>query len=778
MPTGYANRLLPALRRVVFVREAADRPDGELLGAFVAERDADAFAVLVRRHGPMVLGVCRRVVGDIHAADDAFQAVFLVLARRAAAVRPRGQVGNWLYGVAYRTAMKARAVLARRRSREKQVDAMPEPPAPATTDPWTDLHPIIDEELARLPDKLRLPVVLCDLEGRPQRAVAKHLGIAPATLAARLASARRLLATRLSRRGIALSGGALAGLLGERASAACVGPGLADSAVRAAEVVAAGGTSEALTSLVSAHAVHLCEGVMRMMMLAKLKAAGACALLALALTGGLGIGLAPARAGDDPVPPPSSGTATAPRPPAPQPPQLVDDATFLRRLCLDLTGTLPTRIEMTYFVGDRTTDKRQKVVGWLVASDVVKAHLAKILGVPVNRIRLIKLLDAANGATVRLSVLVDATTTNIRTTAVAFAPDGKTLFADFDSDGTIDLLNANQEHRSRGVAFTDIDRGGTPDVLVAIGETRSGTYLVGEGINSNSGVSGDVTNVADPAGRRSDIGLLQDLTSLTVPVQYKKWLVVADPPAQSPQVAKPAPAGGQSQDGGSLLFYNMEYSVPLGDTDIVFLRRVIEQVRNAPPTALEEKYFTEDKDPKKREKLLDLLLKDATVAKKLGDDWKKKMLEPPATPTLTTFLTTITNPPDAQNARLWRIAPSSPHPWNAYQGLTVTVVQQSDRTDKLIGELFAAKKTDEQVLEAVTLAVVGRLPTDGEKRLTLAAVSKAADRKAAWVEVAKALAGSPEAKAHAAPASPPTSYAAPASPPAPYAVPASPPAKP
>src|SRR5207253_2765335 len=162
MPTGHANRLLPALRRVVLVRQGADLSDGQLLGAFVADHDPDAFAGLVRRHGPMVLGVCRRVVGDHAAAEDAFQAVFLVLARRAAAVRPREQVGNWLYGVAYRTAIKARAVQARRRSREKQVETMPEPPAPPTTDSWNDLQPLIDEELARLPDKLRLPVVLCD----------------------------------------------------------------------------------------------------------------------------------------------------------------------------------------------------------------------------------------------------------------------------------------------------------------------------------------------------------------------------------------------------------------------------------------------------------------------------------------------------------------------------------------------------------------------------------------------------------------------------------------
>jgi hypothetical protein len=425
-------------------------------------------------------------------------------------------------------------------------------------------------------------------------------------------------------------------------------------------------------------------------------------------------------------------------------------------------------------------------VDWLVATDVVKAHLAKILGVPVNRIRLIKVLDAAYGETLRLSLVIDATTANIRTRAVALAPDGKTLFADFVSDATVDLLSANQEHRTRGVAIGDIDKDGTLDVLVAVRETRTGTVLMDGGINSNAGVSGsvvlnevysDLTNVADPAGRRFDIGLLQDLTSLTVPVQYKKWLVVADPPAQAPSATKPAPASGQSQDGGSLLLNGVVSSIALGDSDEAFLRRVIEQVRSAPPTALEQRYFNEDKDPKKREKLLDLLLKDAAVAKKLGDDWKKKMLEPLATPTLTTWLTTP-NINVAQNARLLQIAPQPFNHWNVTQGLTVTVVQQPDRTDKLIGELFAAKKTDEQVLEAVTLAVVGRLPTDGEKRLTLAAVSKAGDRKAAWVEVAKALAGSPEAKAHAAPASPPTSYTMPASPPAPYAVPVSPPAKP
>src|SRR5262249_26961257 len=153
--------------------------------------------------------------------------------------------------------------------RESQVDPMPHPHAPPE-DVWHDLQPVIDAELARLPDRLRLPVVLCDLEGRAQRDAARQLGCPPATLANRLTAARRTLARPLASRGIALSGGALAAVLSANAASAGVSPTLTDSVVRAAGLAMTGG---ALTGAVPAQVVQLSEGVIRMLMLAKLKSA-------------------------------------------------------------------------------------------------------------------------------------------------------------------------------------------------------------------------------------------------------------------------------------------------------------------------------------------------------------------------------------------------------------------------------------------------------------------------------------------------------------------------
>src|SRR5947209_5158481 len=156
MATNPLSNVLRRLRGVEMLRESGDLTDGQLLARFLALRDETAFETLLRRHGPMVLGVCRRLLRHDQDAEDAFQATFLVLARKAASVVPREKVGNWLYGVAYNTARKARALSARRRGREVQVKAMPEPHTlRQETNLWAGLRPLLDRELSRLPDKYR-----------------------------------------------------------------------------------------------------------------------------------------------------------------------------------------------------------------------------------------------------------------------------------------------------------------------------------------------------------------------------------------------------------------------------------------------------------------------------------------------------------------------------------------------------------------------------------------------------------------------------------------------
>ena len=178
--------------------------DGELLRRFVRDRDDGSFASLVQRLGPMVLGVCRRVAGDSHLAEDAFQAAFLVLARRAADVQPREAVRGWLYGVAGRTAREARTVSARRRARECPVPVLPDREALAFEPPDADALRVLDEEVAALPDHLRTAVVLCELDGLSRKDAAERLGVSEGTLSSRLAKARKVLAGRLKARGVAV----------------------------------------------------------------------------------------------------------------------------------------------------------------------------------------------------------------------------------------------------------------------------------------------------------------------------------------------------------------------------------------------------------------------------------------------------------------------------------------------------------------------------------------------------------------------------------------------
>src|SRR5262245_12968535 len=174
-----------------------DVSDGDLLARYLANRDADAFAALVRRHGPMVRGVCRRILRHDHDAEDAFQATFLVLVRKANTIQPKDVVGNWLYGVAYQTAVRARVIAAKRRGHETNSAEVAEPIATIDNRELCDILPLLDKKLNALPDKYRAPIILCDLEGKTRKEAALHLGWPEGTVAGRLARGRWILARRL-----------------------------------------------------------------------------------------------------------------------------------------------------------------------------------------------------------------------------------------------------------------------------------------------------------------------------------------------------------------------------------------------------------------------------------------------------------------------------------------------------------------------------------------------------------------------------------------------------
>jgi RNA polymerase sigma-70 factor (ECF subfamily) len=198
-------------------------------------------------------------------------------------------VARWLYGVAYRTALKARGMLARRWARERQVAEMPEPTAAEPDTGWRDLRPLLDRELSHLPDKYRAPVVLCDLEGKVGKDAARQLGWPEGTVASRLSRGRALLAKRLTRHGLALSGGALAAVLSPDAAFARVPASLVSTTVKAASSLAAG--QPAAAGLISAHVAALTEGVLNAMFLTKLQTGVALVLAAGFLSAGLGVAL-------------------------------------------------------------------------------------------------------------------------------------------------------------------------------------------------------------------------------------------------------------------------------------------------------------------------------------------------------------------------------------------------------------------------------------------------------------------------------------------------------
>jgi RNA polymerase sigma factor (sigma-70 family) len=275
MAANQLNKVVRYLRDILPTQAGSLAADGELLRGYVKRRDEAAFESLVKRHGPMVLGVCRRVLHNAHDAEDAFQATFLVLVRKAASIRSPDTVGNWLYGVAYRTALAARRAATRRQARESRGSQLlrPEP----RHDLWENIRPVLDQELARLPDKYRLVVVVCDLEEKSRKEAAELLGLPEGTVASRLARARAMLANRLIRHGLVPSAASLTSVLSENVGSASVPASLMSATIKAAPVFVAG---EITAGVFSTGVINLTEGVLKSMFLAKLRLVAVGLLLA------------------------------------------------------------------------------------------------------------------------------------------------------------------------------------------------------------------------------------------------------------------------------------------------------------------------------------------------------------------------------------------------------------------------------------------------------------------------------------------------------------------
>jgi RND family efflux transporter MFP subunit len=270
MDQGPLRRLLQALRSTTGPAGGNPDDDASLLRRFLTCGDQNAFELLLWRHGPMVLGVCRRLLRDEHDAEDAFQAAFLALIKKGRSIKAGSALGAWLYRVAYRVALRLRAGLSRRALHERPgpVEELPAPAAPDLA--GHDLRDVLDEEVNRLPARHRAAFVLCCLEGKTGAEAARELGLPAGTVSSRVTRARARLRRRLASRGLAPAVGALTAALAGEGWVAARSAGLVQTTLEAARLFAAG---EAAGGALSQQAITLGEGVLRAMSVTRLKIA-------------------------------------------------------------------------------------------------------------------------------------------------------------------------------------------------------------------------------------------------------------------------------------------------------------------------------------------------------------------------------------------------------------------------------------------------------------------------------------------------------------------------
>jgi RNA polymerase sigma factor (sigma-70 family) len=438
-----ANALPRVLRhvRVLATEPASDRTDAELLDAYRIHRDEQAFAALVGRHGPMVLGVCGHVLRQAEDAEDAFQATFLVLARHAASIRKAGSLASWLHGAASRAAMNARRAVQRRRAHEGRVKTMPAKDT-ITDVSWREVQAVLDAEVDRLAEKHRAAFVLCCLEQKSRAEAARQLGVREGTVSSRLNAAKQQLRERLARRGISLAAVLGTAVLAPTGSRAALSAHLMEATVRAAVGYAAG-EARAISPGVGA----LAEGVAKAMLATRWKLATA-VVLAAALAAGASLTAFPAPAprewgdgpqGERPAEAREAATTTG----QPLKPRTDRHGDALPAGALARLGTLrfrhPDMVTCAVFSGDGRTlivgDQRGTLVFWDVATGKARCLL------PAHHSMLQALTISPDGTTAAVASGKDILLWDIAAGRLArtwptpqnevrelrFSPDGKSL---------------------------------------------------------------------------------------------------------------------------------------------------------------------------------------------------------------------------------------------------------------------------------------------------------------------------------------------------------------